>query len=84
VSGRDLGIPTNGWSPEQLDEEHWARVATELEDEQPPVVVIDEASHEIVVERAPAVLAVVYDGWCEVGGVDGDRWYVRRDLARCP
>jgi hypothetical protein len=83
-TGRDQGVPTNGWSPEQLDRGHWARLGRELEREQPPLVVIEPASLELMAERAPATLAVIDDGWCQVGGVDGERWYLRRELGECP
>jgi hypothetical protein len=83
-TGRDQGVPTNGWSPEQLDAEHWARLGRELEEHRPPLIVIDPPSLELVTERAPATLEVIDAGWCQVGGVDGERWYLRRDLGECP
>ncbi|MCB1013938.1 MAG: hypothetical protein KDB10_02300, partial [Acidimicrobiales bacterium] len=83
VSGRRLGVPTNGWSPEQLDAAHWARLGRELADERPAYLVVDEASRELLDERAPEVAALIEADWCEFGGVGGDRWYAARDLGVC-
>lgn len=82
-SDREPGIPTNGWLPEQMDADAWAQVTRELEDERPPVIVIDEYGREIMEDRAPETLALIEEGWCPVGGVGPDRWYARRDLPAC-
>jgi len=83
VTGRRLGVPTNGWSPEQLDAAHWARLGDELVEREPAFLVIDEPSRALLDERAPDVAAVIADGWCEIGGVDGDRWYASRGSGAC-
>lgn len=82
-SGREPGIPTNGWLPEQMDADSWAQVADELEEEQPPLLVVNDFGREIMEAEAPDTAAVIEEGWCRIGGVDTDRWYARRDLPAC-
>lgn len=82
-SGREPGIPTNGWLPEQMDADLWDQVADELEEEQPPLLVVNDFGREIMEAGAPGTAAVIEEGWCRIGGVDTDRWYARRDLRAC-
>ena len=65
-SGRQQAIAINGWAPEQYDVKVWSMLSDQLREAAPPYVLVDEYSHEYLVERAPALHDWLHADYCDL------------------
>lgn len=81
MTGRPLATRVHAWSPGQLRQQEWDDLLADLQDDDPPaVVVVSDPFRDALSTDQPAVLRAVEQRWCEVGGYGTDTWYVRPDL----
>ncbi|MEQ1873532.1 MAG: hypothetical protein ABL953_07385 [Ilumatobacteraceae bacterium] len=81
-SGRKQAIAINGWAPEQYDVKVWSMLSDQLREADPAYVLVDEYSHEYLVERAPALHEWLHAGYCDLDPT-GFELLARNDASTC-